>query len=70
MAEFSTGNGLPDVVVTDVAMTTALATGVDDTWKKLLDVVTGEPRSGDYRYAISNSFGFGGHNVALAFGRY
>ncbi|MDT7721895.1 MAG: beta-ketoacyl synthase [Mycobacterium sp.] len=35
-----------------------------------LDVVTGEPRSGDYRYAISNSFGFGGHNVALAFGRY
>jgi beta-ketoacyl ACP synthase len=35
-----------------------------------LDVVTGEPRPGDYRYAISNSFGFGGHNVALAFGRY
>ena len=35
-----------------------------------LDVVTGDPRSGDYRYAISNSFGFGGHNVALAFGRY
>ena len=35
-----------------------------------LDVVTDEPRSGDYRYAINNSFGFGGHNVALAFGRY
>jgi beta-ketoacyl ACP synthase len=35
-----------------------------------LDVVTGEPRPGDYRYAISNSFGFGGHNVALALGRY
>jgi beta-ketoacyl ACP synthase len=35
-----------------------------------LDVVTGEPRSGDYRYAVSNSFSFGGHNVALAFGRY
>jgi beta-ketoacyl ACP synthase len=35
-----------------------------------LDVVTGDPRSGDYRYAISNSFGVGGHNVALAFGRY
>jgi beta-ketoacyl ACP synthase len=33
-------------------------------------VVTGEPRSGDHRYAISHSFGFGGHNVALAFGRY
>lgn len=35
-----------------------------------LDVVAGQPRPGDYRYAISNSFGFGGHNVALAFGTY
>ncbi|HUO39849.1 MAG TPA: 3-oxoacyl-ACP synthase KasB [Mycobacterium sp.] len=35
-----------------------------------LDVVNGEPRQGDYRYAINNSFGFGGHNVALAFGKY
>jgi beta-ketoacyl ACP synthase len=35
-----------------------------------LDVVADKPRPGDYRYAISNSFGFGGHNVALAFGRY
>ena len=35
-----------------------------------LDVVHGEPRVGDYKYAVSNSFGFGGHNVALAFGRY
>ena len=35
-----------------------------------LDVVADEPRSGDYRYAINNSFSFGGHNVALAFGRY
>jgi beta-ketoacyl ACP synthase len=35
-----------------------------------LDVVAGEPRPGDYNYAISNSFGFGGHNVALAFGKY
>jgi beta-ketoacyl ACP synthase len=34
-----------------------------------LDVVTGRPREGDYRYAVSNSFGFGGHNVALAFGK-
>ncbi|EFG74801.1 Beta-ketoacyl synthase, N-terminal domain protein, partial [Mycobacterium parascrofulaceum ATCC BAA-614] len=34
-----------------------------------LDVVAGKPRQGKYRYAISNSFGFGGHNVALAFGR-
>lgn len=35
-----------------------------------LDVVAGQPRMGDYRYAISNSFGFGGHNVALVFGTY
>ncbi|MEO6793310.1 MAG: 3-oxoacyl-ACP synthase KasA [Mycobacterium sp.] len=35
-----------------------------------LDVVAGAPRYGDYQYAINNSFGFGGHNVALAFGRY
>jgi beta-ketoacyl ACP synthase len=34
-----------------------------------LDVVSGTPRTGNYRYALSNSFGFGGHNVALAFGR-
>jgi len=35
-----------------------------------LDVVAGEPRTGDFRHAINNSFGFGGHNVALAFGKY
>lgn len=35
-----------------------------------LDVVAGEPRQGNYQYAINNSFGFGGHNVALAFGKY
>ena len=35
-----------------------------------LDVVAGEPRPGNYEYAINNSFGFGGHNVALAFGKY
>jgi beta-ketoacyl ACP synthase len=35
-----------------------------------LDVVAGKPRPGDYKYAINNSFGFGGHNVALTFGRY
>ncbi|WP_236788900.1 beta-ketoacyl synthase [Amycolatopsis sp. GM8] len=32
-----------------------------------LDVVSGEPRKGDYTAAISNSFGFGGHNTALLF---
>jgi beta-ketoacyl ACP synthase len=35
-----------------------------------LDVVAGKPLPGDYKYAVNNSFGFGGHNVALAFGRY
>jgi beta-ketoacyl ACP synthase len=35
-----------------------------------LDVVSGTPRPGNYHYAINNSFGFGGHNVALAFGKY
>lgn len=35
-----------------------------------IDVVHGEPRRGQIDYALSNSFGFGGHNVALAIGRY
>jgi beta-ketoacyl ACP synthase len=35
-----------------------------------LDVVTGQARIGRIDYAIKNSFGFGGHNVSLAFGRY
>ncbi|MDT5366772.1 MAG: beta-ketoacyl synthase [Mycobacterium sp.] len=35
-----------------------------------LDVVADGPRPGNYKYAINNSFGFGGHNVALAFGKY
>ena len=34
------------------------------------DVVAGQPRPGQYDYAINNSFGFGGHNVALTFGRH
>ncbi len=33
-----------------------------------LDVVADRPRRGDYRYAVTNSFGFGGHNVAVVFG--
>ena len=32
-----------------------------------LDVVSGEPRKIDLTAAISNSFGFGGHNTALLF---
>jgi beta-ketoacyl ACP synthase len=35
-----------------------------------LDVVAGAPRPGEYHYAVNNSFGFGGHNVAITFGRY
>jgi beta-ketoacyl ACP synthase len=35
-----------------------------------LDVVSGEARKADYRYAVSNTFAFGGHNVVLAFGKY
>lgn len=35
-----------------------------------LDVITGEARQSDYRYAVSNTFAFGGHNVVLAFGKY
>jgi beta-ketoacyl ACP synthase len=34
-----------------------------------LDIVSGHSRPGAYRYALSNSFAFGGHNVALVFGR-
>jgi 3-oxoacyl-[acyl-carrier-protein] synthase II len=32
-----------------------------------LDIVVGEPRKMDLKAAVSDSFGFGGHNVALAF---
>ena len=35
-----------------------------------LDVITGGARRSDYRYAVNNTFAFGGHNVVLAFGRY
>lgn len=35
-----------------------------------LDVVHGQARKADIRYALNNSFGFGGHDVALAFGKY
>lgn len=34
-----------------------------------LDVVHGAPREGSFEYAVNNSFGFGGHNTALVFGR-
>jgi beta-ketoacyl ACP synthase len=34
-----------------------------------LDIVHGAARKQNISYALSNSFGFGGHNVTLAFGR-
>lgn len=34
-----------------------------------LDYVSGSARDADLKYAVSNSFGFGGHNVTLVFGK-
>jgi 3-dehydroquinate synthetase len=41
MSGLATGNGFPNVVVTGVAMTTALATDAEETWKRLLDGQSG-----------------------------
>ena len=41
LTQLSTGNGFPNVVVTGVAMTTALASDADSTWKALLDGQSG-----------------------------
>lgn len=41
MAALATGSGLPNVVVTGLSMTTALATDAESTWKKLLDGQSG-----------------------------
>ncbi len=40
-SKLATGNGFPDIVVTGVAMTTALATDAETTWKMLLDGQSG-----------------------------
>lgn len=47
-ARQSTGSGLPDVVVTGFAMTTALATDAEGTWKRLLDAESGIRTLDDY----------------------
>src|SRR5215469_14367338 len=41
MAMLATGNGLPNVVVTGIAMTTAIASDAETTWKLLLDGQSG-----------------------------
>ena len=41
MTELVTGKALPNVVVTGIAMTTALATDAENTWKLLLDNQSG-----------------------------
>src|SRR6201997_2445028 len=47
MTRLSTGNGFQNVVVSAVAMTTALATDAESTWKKLLDGQSGIRRLDD-----------------------
>ncbi|MGZ5370045.1 MAG: beta-ketoacyl synthase N-terminal-like domain-containing protein, partial [Aeromicrobium sp.] len=47
MASPTTGNGLPDVVVTGIAMTTSIATDAESTWKALLDGQSGIRRLED-----------------------
>src|SRR5580658_3995456 len=40
-SSLATGNGFPDIVVTGIAMTSALATDAENTWKLLLDGQSG-----------------------------
>jgi meromycolic acid 3-oxoacyl-[acyl-carrier protein] synthase II len=57
-----TVQALRDGVVPPTLNLKDLDTGIE------LDVVAENPRRGDYRYAVSNSFGLGGNNVAVVFG--
>ena len=47
MASPTTGNGLPDVVVTGIAMTTSVATSAEGTWSALLEGKSGIRRLED-----------------------
>jgi beta-ketoacyl ACP synthase len=57
-----TVQALRDGVVPPTINLTSLDPEID------LDVVAGKPRRGNYRYALANSVGLGGNNVALVFG--
>jgi 3-oxoacyl-[acyl-carrier-protein] synthase II len=39
----------------------------DDAAVQALDIVRGEPRKASFSAAVNDSFGFGGHNIALVF---
>jgi 3-oxoacyl-[acyl-carrier-protein] synthase II len=39
----------------------------DDEAVQALDIVRGEPRKATFSAAVNDSFGFGGHNIALVF---
>jgi 3-oxoacyl-[acyl-carrier-protein] synthase II len=39
----------------------------DDANVQALDIVRGEPRRAQLTAAVNDSFGFGGHNIALVF---
>jgi 3-oxoacyl-[acyl-carrier-protein] synthase II len=39
----------------------------DDESVQALDIVRGEPRKATFDAAVNDSFGFGGHNMALVF---
>jgi 3-oxoacyl-[acyl-carrier-protein] synthase II len=63
--------GAVAAVVTVLSLTHRLApatTNLDHLDERIeLDVVTGAPRQLPEGVALTNSFGFGGHNAALAF---
>ena len=66
MAPLTTGNGLPDVVVTGIAMTTALATDTEGTWKRLQDGESGIRTLDDYFVDLYDlPVRIGGHLLSL-----